>query len=130
MKKYKAKTCVSINVQLSNGKNRHVTFDSVSGCGSVYYTDDVELQRAIERHYKYGKLFKTDEAFGQIEIEPAEPEEAEETETSNKKVSVSDPDDAKSYLASTFGVSRTKLKSLKAIREAAAQYGVEFEGLE
>lgn len=130
MKKYTAKTCVSINVQMSNGTNRHVVFDSVSGGGSVYYTDNEELQQAIEHHYKYGKLFKVDENFSRVENEPKEQdEEAAAEETGVKKVHVSDPDDAKNYLASTYGVSRTKLKTLKSIREAAAQYGIEFEGL-
>ena len=42
---------------------------------------------------------------------------------------VSDPDAAKAYLAEHFGYSRTKLKTIKAIKEAAANSGVDFEGI-
>ena len=37
---------------------------------------------------------------------------------------------AKDYLADTFGISRTSMRSTKAIMEQAAANGIEFEGLE
>lgn len=46
-----------------------------------------------------------------------------------KKVKVSDLAAAKDYLADTFGISRTALRSMKAITEQAAAHGIEFEGL-
>ena len=58
MKKYIAKTNISINVVLGSGANRHIAFDALTCGGSVFYTDDPELQRAIERHYKFGSLFR------------------------------------------------------------------------
>lgn len=60
MKKYIAKTNVSINVVLQSGKNRHITFSALTGGGSVFYTDDPDIQKAMERHYKFGKLFRID----------------------------------------------------------------------
>ena len=36
----------------------------------------------------------------------------------------------KDFLAETFGVSRTSLRSEKAILEVAEQHNIEFEGLE
>ncbi len=190
MKKYIAQTNVSINIVLPNGANRHIAFSSLTGGGSVFYTDDPDIIQSMERHYKFGKLFRVDtryvaekhrnkpapkpkyeivseqqavnvagdaQASPSVEVADApvdveenlnEPEsepqttEAEEVadaeadqdddEAENnglKTIVVSDPDSAKSYLAEHFGYSRTKIKSLKAIKEAAAANGIVFEGI-
>lgn len=160
MKKYIAKTNISINIVLSSGANRHIAFSALTGRGSVYYTDEPEIIQAIERHYKYGKLFRIDPSCAteeQMAKAPSKakatdkPEERSELESSTKgeagpkgseggneegeeaegtkKVVVSDPDAAKAYLSEYFGYSRTKLKTIKAIKEAAANSGVEFEGI-
>ena len=63
MKKYIAKTNISINVVLKSGKNRHITFSALTGGGSVFYTDDPEIQKAMECHYKFGKLFRVDQKY-------------------------------------------------------------------
>jgi predicted DsbA family dithiol-disulfide isomerase len=42
---------------------------------------------------------------------------------------VSDIAAAKDYLADKFGISRTSMRSTKAILEQAAAHGIEFEGL-
>ena len=57
------------------------------------------------------------------------PAEEAENEPALKKVKVSDLAAAKDYLADTFGISRTALRSMKAITEQAAVHGIEFEGL-
>ena len=191
MKKYIAKTNISINVVLKSGKNRHITFSALTGGGSVFYTDDPEIQKAMECHYKFGKLFRVDQKYvaekqrnkpapkPKPEIVPEQPtvsaapipigetptptveeaedtpageatvavsdseqataEEAEDTPAGEdeaeaednglKTIVVSDPDAAKAYLAEHFGISRTKIKSLKAIKEAAAANGIVFEGI-
>ena len=67
------------------------------------------------------------DAIGQ---ESGEAKDAPEEEASLKKVKVSDLASAKDYLAETFGISRTALRSQKAIVEHAAAHGIEFEGLE
>lgn len=165
MKRYIAKTNVSINIVLPTGANRHIAFSSLTGGGSVFYTDDPEIQNAMERHYKFGTLFRIDNKYAAekqrnkpapkpkaqattdtTEAAPAtdeetgpstdeQPTEAEadeaEAETDNglKTIVVSDPDAAKAYLAEHFGLSRTKIKTLKAIKEAAAANGIVFEGI-
>lgn len=141
MKKYNAKTNVSVNIVLTSGANRHVTFSPLSGGGSVFYTEDPEVQKALERHYKFGTLFRIDPAFasetaGAMVKKPQVSSKNEVTgdvveADSNglNKVEISDPDAAKTYLADHFGVSRTKLKSLKAIKEVAAANGIEFVGI-
>nr|DAQ66398.1 MAG TPA: hypothetical protein [Caudoviricetes sp.] len=165
MKRYIAKTNVSINIVLPTGANRHIAFSSLTGGGSVFYTDDPEIQNAMERHYKFGTLFRIDNKYAaekqrnkpapkpkaqattdtteaapatDEETEPStdeQPTEAEadeaEAETDNglKTIVVSDPDAAKAYLAEHFGLSRTKIKTLKAIKEAATANGIVFEGI-
>lgn len=170
IKKYSATTNVSINVVLKSGANRHIAFSAQTGGGSVFYTEDVDIQEAMERHYKYGTLFKIDPHFQsdknlapkpkpasdniettdfptipQVEnaasttgenadestsaTDGKEAADPEVNENGLKTVVVSDPDAAKAYLAEHFGVSRTKLKSLKTIKETAATHGIEFQGI-
>lgn len=177
MKKYIAKTNVSINVVLATGANRHIAFSALTGGGSVFYTDDPDIQKAMESHYKFGKLFRVDHKYipekqrnkpapkPKPEIAPeqptaeetvdapaiedtvavpgseqptaedidsdGQPEEAEAEAEDNglKTIVVSDPDAAKAYLAEHFGISRTKIKSVKAIKEAAAANNIVFEGI-
>lgn len=157
MKKYVSKTCVSISVVLATGVNRFIEFTPQTSGGSVFYTADAALQAALERHYKYGKLFKADETY-ESESRPvkekskpvkekSKPKDAAETTTEAKattesekaedeksepevhKVVVSDPDTAKQYLAEHYNVSKSKIKSIKAIKAAAAEHGIEFEGI-
>ncbi len=172
MKKYIAKTNVSINIVLTSGKNRHISFSALTGGGSVFYTDDPEIIEAMERHYKFGTLFRADTKYNaekqcnkptpkpkaeitgqtmpdaQILVSEAEEvaehehadveetdanDEAEDIEEAEdnglKTIVVSDPDSAKAYLAEYFGYSRTKIKTIKAIKEAAATHGIVFEGI-
>ena len=155
MKKYIAKTNVSVNVVLENGKNHHVAFSPLTGGGSVYYTDIPELQAALEAHYKFGRLFKIDQSYAEEKVRSkkdkkpkedvaeneAETTEAEETTAENEDeveeaeeesnvIVVTDADEAKDYLCEHYGLSRTKIKSLKAIKEAAAERGITFKGLD
>lgn len=165
MKKYIAKTSVSVNIVLEGGANRHIAFTSLTGGGSVFYTDDPEVQKALERHYKFGKLFSLDKNFeakkpakqapapqppttSPTEQPNAEGETTDETPTPTdetpepidivgeapvnpelKTIVVTDPDSAKAYLAEHFGISRTKLTSIKKIKEAAEANGIVFQGI-
>ena len=162
IKTYKANTNISINVVLASKKNLHVTFTPLSNGSSTFTTDNEEVQNAIERHYKYGKLFRLHSTHGQSETKAAKAVEmptakaaedtadssvpattdngevttaeattveATEQATAVKKITVSDFAAAKDYLADTFGISRTALRSMKAITEQAAAHGIEFEGL-
>lgn len=130
LKKYIAKTNVSVNVVLESGINKRISFDGVTGGGSVYYTNDADVQSALERHYKFGRLFRVEvveDAAEDGEAQAGKPADQDpQAEKPALQVEVSDPAAAKDYLAANFGVNRTKLKSLKAINEAAAAHGVEF----
>ena len=132
-KHYKSKTSISINVVLKSKKSMHIAFTAQSDGSSVYTTDNPDVQYALEHHYKYGKLFKLVSTESEADIKAKK--EAEEAATNEKKdeirkVSVSDLASAKDFLADIFGISRTSLRSEKAIMEAAKAHNIEFEGLE
>lgn len=133
MKKiYKSRTAISINVVLKNKKSMHIAFTAQSDGSSVYTTDNADVQHALEHHYKYGKLFKLESVDDDTEAKADKEDTEAKTETSKdemRKVSVSDAGAAKDFLADTFGVSRTSLRSVRSIMEAASAHGIEFEGL-
>lgn len=124
-KKYIAYSHVAINVVLpKSGKGMHVSFTPVTGGGSVYVTNNEDIQKALERHSRFGKLFKID--INYKEEEPVVEEAAAVEEPKVKVMKMASLDDAKAYLADNFGISRTKLRSKKQIEEAAAANGIEF----
>lgn len=207
IKKYKANTNVSINIVLPSKKNLHISFIPLSDGSSVFQTDNEDIQRAIESHYNFGRLFRlvgasgaktpakknsvkatspapapvptetkkdpvetevptageavveetvqeetTETAVVETAAEEVAPEtavEVEETEETSaeeevaeeseetaagednglRKVTVSDIAAAKDYLADTLGISRTSMRSTKAILQKAAENGIEFVGL-
>lgn len=132
-KHYKSKTAISINVVLKSKKSMHIAFTAQSDGSSVYTTDNPDVQYALEHHYKYGKLFKLVSTESEADIkakQEAEKAAANEKKDEIRKVSVSDLAAAKDFLADTFGISRTSLRSEKAIMEAAKAHNIEFEGLE
>ncbi|MBR6631006.1 MAG: hypothetical protein IKK89_03550 [Alistipes sp.] len=198
-KKYIAKSHISLSVRVSDKASAHITFSALTGGGSVFYTDDENLQQALEKHHKFGKLFKEDKTFTEqtavkkakaatpVKVEAttkpattpnptednnaedkkaddnnAEDKKADDNNAEDKKADDNTPinptesdmddsnakedntteaegnvtkititclDDAKDYLSEKFGISRTKLRSKKAIEEAAADNGIEFVGI-
>ena len=167
IKTYKANTNISINVVLPSKKNLHIAFTPLSDGSSVFTTDNEVIQKSIEKHYKFGKLFKLHASQGQSaekevtdklkstslrkKKETPAAENVDKTELDNNenvkqngetednagagndetvcKVKMSDIAAAKDYLADKFGISRTSMRSTKAILEQAAAHGIEFEGL-
>lgn len=156
LKTYKAKSHIGITVMLPSGKSQHVSFSSRTGGGSVFYTANPELQQAIERHPKFGRLFKLAESgsAGVVgeEARPVklaapgsaapipEPEESDgngpdiETKPAGTGETVHVPytnlSDAKDYLASHFEAPRTKMRTKEDIKKYAAEYGVAFDGID
>lgn len=147
IKTYKSNTHVSINVVLPSRKNLHITFSPLSNGGSTFTTDQEEIIRAIESHYNFGRLFRiestidntggeeggfdTEEGNGTNEIneDKCTGAHGDDTKSGLKQVHVSDLASAKDYLADKFGISRTSLRSQKAILEQAIANGIEFVGL-
>lgn len=129
-KKYEANTIVAITVQ--TGKfHRRVSFNQLSNGKSYYSTENETLQQAIETHpfFKSG-LISLASQENQTEPNEAsandEAEQQKEQESELKKVVVAGQSDAVDYLTEKYGISRSKLRSQKAIAEAGAVHGVEF----
>lgn len=56
-------------------------------------------------------------------------QEVEDEQPNLTKVNVTDFEDARDYLSDKFGISRTKIRSQKAVKEAAEANGIVFVGL-
>lgn len=138
-KKYIAKTHVSLTIYYDNGAAKHVSFNQLTGGGSIYYSSCEAEQKALENHCKYGRLFKLDPSFGSqpsvvapVAAPAASPSAAAVSGNvpgAVRQVTVASLPDAKEYLANNCGVSRSKLRSAAAIHEAAAANNIEFIGI-
>lgn len=127
MKRYISNTQACFNVILKSKKSFRVSFNPLSGTTkSIFYTNDKEVQDAMERHPLFGKLFKIDNNYVDVKKETVSEEDVKKT---IKEINVSCIDDAKDYLCDNFGLSRTKLKSEKAILDAAEANNIKFIGL-
>lgn len=134
---YKSKSDVSINIKLDSGKFLHVNFVS-STRGSYLITDEERIQKALESHPRFGKLFVLDnkESGDNPSLVPKEQDESGKKDLENEtkgdspkgeKLSFNDPGEAVDYLAEEYGISRTKLKSINSIKKAADSLGIEIE---
>lgn len=133
-KKYQAGTDLSFSVMVGNERVRVVFEGKTMGC-SIYGTRDEKLQKAIESHYWFKDKFFLVEAVDEKK-EAAEAKKRAAVKTKKKAAEekkthiVTDFEDARDYLAETFGVSRSKLKTKEDILAIAKEKGVELEGLE
>lgn len=133
-KKYQAGTDLSFSVMVGNERVRVVFEGKTMGC-SIYGTRDEKLQKAIESHYWFNDKFFLVEAVDEKK-EAAEAKKKAAAKTKKKAAEekkthiVTDFEDARGYLAETFGVSRSKLKTKEDILAIAKEKGVELEGLE
>lgn len=126
-KTYKSGSDISINVVLSDKKNLHISFTPSSDGTSTYTTKDASVQAAIEKHYRFGKLFRL--ASVEDERKPKEKPVQAAPVKKNEEISVPDLSVAKDILADRFGISRTLLRTKDAIMEHAAAHGVVFTGI-
>lgn len=123
-KKYISKSDISINAS-----GVHVSFSALTGGGSVFYTDNKKLQDLLEKHPKFGKLFKLAETVTPAPAVKKPAAAQPEAPKGPKQIMVSCLEDAKEYLVDNFGISRTKLRSAKAIKDTAALKNIEFVGI-
>lgn len=131
-KHYSSGSHIAVSVILKSGKSTHVSFTPLSNGHSVYATSSEEMQEALEKHWRFGDLFVLSHVEDDSEAKKTEDNEAVQEEVAEdglRKVKVSDLGEAKNYLAETFGISRTSLRSQKTIVETAKENGVEFEGI-
>mgnify|MGYP003445285978 CR=1 FL=1 len=128
-KRYKAYKCIHMNVRLRSGKYLHVSFSSHSNGSSTYSTDNKDVIEALENHVWYNKLFMLDAIIEDKVEEKVEKKEESQKAKEIQVIKVADMGEAKEYLASTFGIARTSLRGVQAIKDQAKAYGIEFEGL-
>jgi hypothetical protein len=131
--KYQAGTDLAFSVMVGNERMR-IIFEGKSTGSSVYMTRDPKVQKAIESHYWYNDKFFLVES---IDEKKEAAEAKKKAAAKKKKVAdekkthvVTDFEDAKDYLAETYGVSRSKMKTKEDILAIAKEKGVELEGLE
>lgn len=132
--KYQAGTDLAFSVMVGDERMR-IVFEGKTMGNSVYMTRDPNVQKAIESHYWFNDKFFLDESID--EKKEAAEEKKKAAAKAKKKVSdekkthvVTDVEDAKDYLAETYGVSRSKMKTKEDILAIAKEKGVELEGLE
>ena len=133
-KKYQAGTDLAFSVMVGNERMRINFEGKTMGC-SVYMTRDPKVQKAVESHYWFKDKFflveTVDEKKEAAEVKKKAAVKTKKNVADEKKThSVTDVEDAKDYLAETFGVSRSKMKTKEDILEIAKEKGVELEGLE
>ncbi len=132
--KYQAGTDLAFSVMVGDERMR-IVFEGKTMGNSVYMTRDPNVQKAIESHYWFNDKFFLAESID--EKKEAAEEKKKAAAKTKKKVAdekkthvVTDVEDAKDYLAETYGVSRSKMKTKEDILAIAKEKGVELEGLE
>lgn len=118
MYKFTSKSHVALSVPLEKG-NAHISFIEKTGQGSVFYTDNEKLAKAMRKHPKFGKLFREEEIKEEAKEEVPDTPDATDNGTKQPEVSFSNNEDAKEYLADRFGVSRSKLRTRQEMEEVA-----------
>lgn len=129
--KYQSGTDLAFSVMVGNERMRIVFEGKTMGC-SVYMTRDPKVQKAIESHYWFNdKFFLVESIDEKKEAKKKAAAKAKKKVADEKKTHVvTDFEDAKDYLAETYGVSRSKMKTKEDILAIAKENGVELEGLE
>ena len=133
-KKYQAGSDLAFSVMVGNERMR-IVFEGKTMGNSIYMTRDPKVQKAIESHYWFKDKFflveSIDEKKEAAEAKKKAAAKAKKKVADEKKTHiVTDVEDAKEYLAETFGVSRSKMKTKDDILAIAKEKGVELEGLE
>ena len=122
--KFISDTVLSIDIRFEKGEHKYISFQAQSNGGSYYITEDEEEVKALEKHYRYGTMFRKDETFTDKPKEEKEPM----TKASNEPtpIKVTDIAEARDYIADTFGISRTALRTNKAVEEQAEKHNIKF----
>ena len=133
--KYQAGSDLAFSVMVGNERMR-IVFEGKTMGSSVYLTRDPKVQKAIESHYWFNDKFFLAESIDEKK-EAADVKKKKAAAKTKKKAAdekkthvVTDFEDAKDYLAETYGVSRSKMKTKEDILSIAKEKGVELEGLE
>lgn len=126
MKKYISPCTISLSLTLSDGKHKHVSFDTNTGLGSSLYVKDKEIQKALEAHPEFNEKFFL-EREDSDDVKPIE--EKKTVETKPRVFVAHTVSEAKEILNSEFGIPRSNIKTMSEVVLAAAEHGIQFEGL-
>lgn len=124
--KYQAGTDLAFSVMVGDERMR-IVFEGKTMGSSIYMTRDPKVQKAIESHYWFNDKFFLAES---IDEKKAAAKAKKKVADEKKTHVVTDVEDAKDYLAETYCVSRSKMKTKEDILAIAKEKGVELEGLE
>lgn len=126
---YKSDSGLAITIKCG-ATTKHINFDTMTMGNSMYATDNEKEQEGIESHSWYGsKIFldevedpKEEAKKAAAQAKKVADKEAEERELHTRQFS--NVADAKEYVADTFGVSRTQLRTKDAVINVAKEHGV------
>lgn len=123
---YHSPTELTINVRVK-GVKHHLVFTPTTLGESFLTVNDQLLQRAIEQHPYYGKMFQR---MPEKEPEPPSPP-CSDTKKGDRLIHLpfTDFDDAKEQLAQMTGVSRTSMRTHHDILEVAKKHKIIFDGM-
>lgn len=132
-KTYQGYSDLAFSVKI-DGSLRRIVFDGQSRGTSIYSTRDTKEQKAIESHYWYGEKFwlleEVDEKKQEAEAKKKAAAKTKKAEETRKVLQFEDITDVKDYLADTYGISRSKMKTKEEIMAIAKDNNVVIEGLE
>ncbi len=124
MSTYHSPTELTINVRV-RGVKYHMVFTPTTLGESFLNVDDPLLQRAIEKHPYYGKMFQ--------KVPDRPPVQQKETKSLRTEQVIhlpyTDISDAKEELAQRTGVSRTSMRTVQDIMAVAKRYHIVFDGM-
>lgn len=126
MPTYHSPTELTINVRVK-GVKHHLVFTPTTLGESFLNVSDPLLQRAIEQHPYYGKMFQR---LPEKESTPSQPPPDNAKKGDGLiHIPFTDFDDAKERLVELTGISRTALRTPADLREAATKNGIVFDGM-
>lgn len=126
MYKFRAKTHIGITVNAKGG-HVHITFTELTGGGSIYTTENKVIAEALRKHPKFGKLFTEEEVKEETVEQKQEEQAAAVTRAQQAVKEFACVEDAKEYMADTFGISRSKLRTRGDIEKQAAGRGITIQ---
>lgn len=137
-KHYEAPDTIISDISLIvGGRPARISFRPIStyegshtGKGSMFETDNAEIQEAIERSPLYGRrifLFSTEEP--KPETAAVDGEDALQPAMVIGESEVGSYNDAREWLAERYGYAKSNLPNKKAIQNAARAHNVDFAAL-
>lgn len=127
MKTYTSNSEISLSVRVGDNAHTHIRFNPTSNGGSSYSTNNPAIQKGLERHPQFGKMFHLTSESKEVKKEMRKTVEDVNPKT---VVNVNSIQDAKDYLVDTFGISRTQLTSKAKILANAESHNIQFNGLD